>query len=419
MQPFRFIHCGDLHLGAPFSYIGSLSKTVDQAVRKATYTAFQTVIDTAVQSRVQAVLITGDIYNSDDHNLEAQVQFCRGMETLYEANIPVYIVTGNHDPLDSWGAHIQLPKNVHVFPSHEVTRFPLIVNRVEIGGIYGRSIGRGQEHEDFTSQYIPKSSDDFSIALLHGSVNGYGDDHRTVGPCSLQSLVESGMDYWALGHIHKRQVLHETPYVVYAGNTQGLHVKEQGPKGFYIVQVSTQGHCELDFHETSAIRMETASISITGLEKESEIREMLRHKKEMLRSNLKKNVLLAITLTGTGSLHTMCASPDVRHIWLQEAMDSESSRHPFIVPYRLWDDTTDAFALDEWRHKPGVVGDYLQAFQRIAGDVDAVRRIVMGRPEMKRLQAFTGLLSDDLLRRAATKAEREGATKLREAMDED
>ena len=69
MQPFRFIHCGDLHLGAPFQYATGISRAVDRAVSEATYVAFDTIIDTAIDEHVHAVVIAGDIYNSEDHNL--------------------------------------------------------------------------------------------------------------------------------------------------------------------------------------------------------------------------------------------------------------------------------------------------------------------------------------------------------------
>ena len=69
MQPFRFIHCGDLHLGAPFQYAMGMSRSVDRAVAEATYDAFNNIIELAVRERVNAVVISGDIYNSEDHNL--------------------------------------------------------------------------------------------------------------------------------------------------------------------------------------------------------------------------------------------------------------------------------------------------------------------------------------------------------------
>ena len=57
---------------------------------------------------VHAVVIAGDIYNSEDHNLEAQVRFVRGMYRLAEHRIAVYMVQGNHDPAESWKAQLQM-----------------------------------------------------------------------------------------------------------------------------------------------------------------------------------------------------------------------------------------------------------------------------------------------------------------------
>ena len=194
MQPFRFIQCGDLHLGAPFHYLKSIGKSVDQAVALATYRSFEAIVDWAIEERVQAFLITGDAYNSKDHNLEAQVRFVRAVERLAEARIPVYMVQGNHDPAESWRAQITLPENVHVFSSKQVQRFPLMVNNLEIGGIYGMSCGEGNETTNFAKQYKAFESDDFSIAVMHGTVGAATENsevkiNTSVGPCNVSDLT--------------------------------------------------------------------------------------------------------------------------------------------------------------------------------------------------------------------------------------
>ncbi len=116
MQPFRFIHCGDLHLGAPFQYATGISRAVDRAVSEATYVAFDTIIDTAIDEHVHAVVIAGDIYNSEDHNLEAQVHivrhlqlslpaFSRVMITLHHINCNAMFCQAIHG---TYKAHLSL-----------------------------------------------------------------------------------------------------------------------------------------------------------------------------------------------------------------------------------------------------------------------------------------------------------------------
>lgn len=420
MQPFRFIHCGDLHLGAPFQYAMGMSRSVDRAVAEATYDAFNNIIELAVRERVNAVVISGDIYNSEDHNLEAQVRFVRAMYQLWEAHIPVYMVQGNHDPAESWRAGLAMPDNVHVFSDTQVQRFPLMVNNIEVGGVYGISCGHGNEQTNFASQYKAFERDEFSLAVMHGTVGASlgSEDHNITGPCNLSDIMQGAMDYWALGHIHKAQVLSEDPMVVYAGNPQGLHRKESGPKGCYMVRVAHNGHCELEFIETSEIRFEEIKLDIAGIRTESELLELLSNKKQSLRKRHNKNTLVSVNLIGTGPMHRLCADEAVRKLWLRETQAEEKSKSTFIMPYRMTNKTRPAVNLAERRLLSDMVGDYLRAYDDTVTDVDTVRQILVNRPESKRLGGYLDLLSDDVLKRVMERSEMEGVTVLMGANDE-
>ena len=363
-----------------------------------------------------------DIYNSEDHNLEAQVRFVRGMYRLAEHRIAVYMVQGNHDPAESWKAQLQMPDNVHVFSSEQVQRFPLIVNNIEIGGVYGISCGHGNESENYARQYRAFERDEFSLAVMHGTVGSSvgAENHNVTGPCNLTDLAEAAMDYWALGHIHKSQIISEEPLVAYAGNPQGLHRKEIGPKGCYLVSVSHNGHCEPRFIETSAIRFEEIKIDIAGMQNESDLLDILRHKKENLRKQHKKNILLSIVLAGTGPLHRLCTQEGVRNLWLQESQSEEKSKSVFVMPYRIISNTRPSINLAERRLLSDVVGDYLRAYDdMVEGNaVQTARQILADRPEFKRLGVYADVLSDELLMRALKRCEIEGVTVLMGANDE-
>lgn len=422
IQPFRFLQCGDLHLGTPFKYLKSLGKQVDEFANRATYRSFEAIVDLALKEQVQAVIITGDIYDSDTHNLEAQVRFAHECERLNKGHIPVFMVQGNHDPSESWAAHINLPPNVHVFSSKEPERMPLIVHGKTVAYIYGISCSLQNRDNAIAKLLIPNEEDPFSIGVFHGTV-GVSEDHEMVGPCKLNDLLDAGMDYWALGHIHKRQVLHENPHVVYAGNTQGLHGKEQGAKGCYIVNVGGSGHVSLTFHETGAIRFEEEDIDITSLTNQSEILEMIRHKKEMLRK-LKMPVLLAFRLIGQGPLYSLCNEAEVRQTWLTMSQEEEENKFAFVLPYRI---SSEVRPREDWtarRLTGDMVSDYLKSYDAVANlskgeGIAALRQIIHERPEMKRLGIYEGLLTDELLWEALRRAEIEGARCLIGDTDED
>ena len=191
------------------------------------------------------------------------------------------------------------------------------------------------------------------------------------------------MDYWALGHIHKSQVLSEEPLVVYAGNSQGLHRKEHGPKGCYLVSVSHNGHCDLRFIDTCAVRFEEIKIDIAGMQNETDFLEILRRKKENLRKQHKKNILLSIVLSGTGPLHRLCTQEGIRKLWLQESQNEEKGKSIFVMPYRIISNTRPSINLVERRLLTDVVGDYLRAYDDMV-DGDAIQ-IAVGRDAVELL----------------------------------
>src|SRR6266702_5198939 len=115
MEPLRFIHAADLHLDSPFRGIADASAGLRDQLQSATLAALSRVVDHTIYSKADFLIIAGDIYDSKDRSLRALVAFRKQMERLAERNIPVFIVHGNHDPLNGWGSSFQLPANVMTF----------------------------------------------------------------------------------------------------------------------------------------------------------------------------------------------------------------------------------------------------------------------------------------------------------------
>ena len=415
-QPFRFIHCGDLHLGAPFKYVTELGKFSEDAIAEATFKAFEKVVDITIEERVDALLISGDVYNSSDHNVEAQVRFVRQLERVTEKNIPVYLVHGNHDPLNTWSAKVPLPEGVYVFSGDSPERKSLVVRGSEVAAIYGMSHKDKGIREDLSQKFRARAEDPYSIGLLHAYVNG-SVGNSEYAPCTVDSLREGGMDYWALGHIHKREVISTEPFIVYSGNPQGLSFRESGPKGCYLVRVSATGHTELTFRETDAICFISSHIDISSLQTIQELEEMFRHKKKLLSTKYRRPVLVEYILEGVGVLSTLCADEDTRKLWLREGQEEEKGKYNFVLPIAIRDHTKMNIDLTERRLLPDVLGDYLSAYDEIGRESEnkqrlMLRKIVEERPEIKRLTAYKDLLTDDLLEEAFKQAEKEGVLRL-------
>ena len=128
-----------------------------------------------------------------------------------------------------------------------------------MAAVYGQSYAKSEQRENLAWKFNRAAGDTFSIGLLHTQV---GSRESTYAPCTLDDLKECGMDYWALGHIHKHEILCEKPYIVYAGNPQGLDCTESGPRGCYYVEVGPYGTTNIEFVDTSIVRWESIDIAI-------------------------------------------------------------------------------------------------------------------------------------------------------------
>ena len=107
-------------------------------------------------------------------------------------------------------------------------------------------------------------------------------------------------------------------------------------------------------------------------------------------------------------MYRLCADEAVRKLWLRETQAEEKSKSTFIMPYRMTNKTRPAVNLAERRLLSDMVGDYLRAYDDTVTDVDAVRQILVNRPESKRLGGYLDLLSDDVLKRVMERREMEG-----------
>lgn len=229
----RFIHTADLHLDSPFQGLKVMPPSLWERVHSSTFKAWQAIVDDAINLPVDFVLISGDIYDRDQQSIAATDFFIQQCQRLAAAKIPVYLLYGNHDYQLVQG-HSDLPANVHVFPN-QVTTYHLTLSNHETVAITGFSYDQRWLNDDQLSQYPPKATTTWQIGMLHGALHQQGaTDH--YAPFTIAELQAKNYDYWALGHIHKHQLLATKPPIVYCGNPQGRHKNEVGQHGYYLVE---------------------------------------------------------------------------------------------------------------------------------------------------------------------------------------
>ena len=312
MSTIRFIHAADLHLDSPFRGIRSEAPAhVAHALGSATFDAYRNIIDLCMQEEVNALLVAGDIYDGADRSLRAQLRFIDGLAQLSRAGIRSFICHGNHDPLDGWEARLDLPEGCVRFGA-QVEGFPLVPDEPGRGIVYGISYPTREVRDNLAPLFAAAVSRDqgYRIGLLHANVGG-NQDHDSYAPCSLTDLADAGFNYWALGHVHTRQVLRTgDPTVAYPGNPQGRHPNEPGARGVYLVEMDDHGGMNLEFHAVDAVRWETLTLDIGPLETEQALLDKMDDLAGAALDTAEGRCVVArLELTGRGPLHRWLTNP--------------------------------------------------------------------------------------------------------------
>jgi len=258
----RFLHLADVHLDTAFA---SRSPEIAAELRKASRAAFEGAVDTAIRERVDAVLIAGDLFDGDRLSVGTESFLHETRSRLRASDIRVVYATGNHDPGGGSGpaSLVRWPENVTLVQGPEPVTIEILREGTPVGLVTAAGHASAHVTEDLARAFpLPKGTLPH-VALLHTQVRGSsgGERHEPYAPSDLSHLSTAGFDYWALGHVHLRQTLHEVPPVHYAGNPQGRNPRESGAKGALLVDLSRKDAPRVDFVELGPVRWETLRVS--------------------------------------------------------------------------------------------------------------------------------------------------------------
>ena len=285
---FKFIHCADLHLDTPFKNIAFDDQALSARMVKSSFTALDRIIDKAVMENVDFIIFSGDIFDADSGTPGSRYRFA---EALKRFGKRCYIAYGNHDYRRQWEDSIPFPENVVVFPG-TVENIPFPSEENKLTDVIGISHSVKNEPKDLTKDI--RGSDTFSIAVVHCDVDAVSEGKR-YAPCRLDDLLNKKIDYWALGHIHKRSIMNEYPHVVYPGNTQGRSPKETGEKGAYLVTVNDNRVTKTEFFRTGPILWNEVCADITGIRSIDDLIDQIQRSTE-------KGSIIHLKITGRGEL---------------------------------------------------------------------------------------------------------------------
>ncbi|MGU3576196.1 exonuclease SbcCD subunit D [Brucellaceae bacterium C25G] len=263
---FRFVHAADIHLDSPLRSLALRDSELAELIGNATRQAFVRIVDLCLEQHVDALLIAGDLYDGDQTSMKTARFLYEQLKRLDGKNIRTFVIRGNHDALSRITKELILPDSVKLFGGraemveidHEDTPFPIC--------IHGLSFAQTHAPESLLPKYKQPQVGAFNIGLLHSSLSG-SEGHDLYAPCSVKDLQESGFQYWALGHIHKRMIVEGACTIVMPGIPQGRDINEAGAKSVSLVTVHNDRSVEVCEYTTSIAQFERLTIDVSNCSK--------------------------------------------------------------------------------------------------------------------------------------------------------
>ncbi|SPF78106.1 putative metallophosphoesterase YhaO [Pseudoprimorskyibacter insulae] len=231
----RILHAADLHLDSPLRSVALRDPVLGERLRNASRDVLRKIVDLAIEHQVDALVLAGDVFDNGVPDVSARTVLSVALSRLGSAGIPTILIRGNHDGLLDHARYGPLGENVMLLDHDRPT--------VDISGVsfHGLSHGGQPETRSFLPRYPAPVPGRINVGVMHCSPDGTS-GHDPYAPCSVSEMLGHGYDYWALGHIHKRQEWRgDSVLAVMAGIPQGRHIREVDGGSVTLVEIDGLG----------------------------------------------------------------------------------------------------------------------------------------------------------------------------------
>jgi DNA repair protein SbcD/Mre11 len=256
----KLFHAADIHLDSPLRGLDRYDGAPTERLRGATRAALGRLIDACIDEGVDALLIAGDLFDGAWKDYSTGLFFVTAMGRLKAAGIPVIVVRGNHDAESIVARKLPALDHVRVLSSRKPESVELADGAIVV---HGMSFGSKAVSDDIASRYPDARPGVINVGVLHTSLDGR-EGHEPYAPTSLDVLRSKGYAYWALGHVHAREIVSRDPWVVFPGNLQGRHARETGDKGATLVTFSASGVASVEHRSMDVVRWSRVEVDAAG-----------------------------------------------------------------------------------------------------------------------------------------------------------
>lgn len=231
----RILVTADIHLGSPIRSAALRNPELGERLQQASRDVFASIIDLAIEERVEALVLGGDIFDNDRVDLRLQAFLLLQLARLEEAGIHSIMIRGNHDAMADHKKLGNLGKKIHLLQKDNPTI------HIEDVAFHGLSFVKAHTTRSFLPDYPPPEQGRRNVGIMHTSLGG-AEGHDLYAPCSESDLLAHGYDLWCLGHIHAPfERGDHTVRAVMPGIPQPRHIGERHGGKVALVTLSDTG----------------------------------------------------------------------------------------------------------------------------------------------------------------------------------
>ena len=375
----KFVHAADLHLDSPLSGLSKYEGAPVEQIRGATRRALESLVKLCLSERAELLVIAGDLYDGDWRDYSTGLFFHKQMAALRAGNVRVVWIRGNHDAASKLTAHLNLPENARELSYKK----PDTAKLEDIGvAVHGQGFETRDVSTDLSSRYPEPLRGLFNLGLLHTALEGRP-GHAPYAPCKLTALVDRGYDYFALGHVHTREVLSEAPWIVFPGNLQGRHARETGAKGATLVTVEGEQVRAVEHRALDEVRWHLAEADVSA---ERSIDGALERVREALNGAVAASdgrlAAIRVRVHGASAAHEALASRSERVLEEVRALTLDLSGDAWLEKVELA--TRPLAQRVPLREREDAIGEMLRGLNGIATDDAALLELAGELAELKR-----------------------------------
>ena len=254
----RFLHLADLHIG---KRVNGFSMIEDQKF------VFEQVYNVIENEKIDGIIMAGDIYDKPVPSAEAVKLFDEMLTRLVSINLPIFVISGNHDSAERIGFGSDILSAAKVYMSRV---YNVNLQKIELEDDYGKinvyllpfikpatvkNIYKEAEIKDYddaleyvlSQEKIDETNRNVIVShqFVTGAMRSESEEVSVGGLDNVSVENYEAFDYVALGHIHRAQQMGRES-ARYAGTLLKYSFSEEKHnKSMTIVDLKEKGNIEI------------------------------------------------------------------------------------------------------------------------------------------------------------------------------